>query len=119
MSHKSAIKALEMAIKDIDDPTGIIHHSDRGCQYCCHDYIKVLHDYKMLSSMTDKDHCAQNALAERMNGILKDEFFLDIGFNSFDDALKAVNSAVYLYNNKRPHLSLFMKTPEEFFRLAA
>lgn len=69
--------------------------------------------------MTDADHCAQNALAERVNGILKDEFYLDAGFLSFLQAKHAVDNAVFLYNSFRPHLSLNMKTPEQIHYLLA
>ena len=114
LEHTGAIEALKMAVKDIPNPTGIIFHSDRGVQYCCHDFLEVLSTYKMHSSMTDADHCAQNALAERMNGILKNEFYLDVDFLNFQMANKAVRQAIAMYNEERPHLSLKMKTPNYF-----
>lgn len=114
LEHAEAIVALDMAMKGIKDPSGIIFHSDRGVQYCCHGFLSVLYSYNMRSSMTDADHCAQNALAERMNGILKNEFYLDEDFLNFAMASKAVRQAIMMYNQERPHGSLEMKTPHYF-----
>lgn len=114
LEHVGSIVALKMAVKGIVDTTGIIFHSDRGVQYCCHDFLSTLSSCKMLSSMTDADHCAQNALAERMNGILKNEFYLDEDFLNFEMASKAVRQAITMYNQERPHGSLKMKTPNYF-----
>lgn len=114
LEHIGAIAALELAVKGIADKTGIIFHSDRGVQYCCHDFLSALSRYNMRSSMTDADHCAQNALAERMNGILKNEFYLDEDFLNFEMASKAVCQAINMYNQERPHGSLMMKTPNYF-----
>jgi transposase InsO family protein len=111
LAHEQAIKALEMAVSDMDDTTGIIHHSDRGVQYACHGYLDELRVRKMLPSMTDADHCYQNAIAERINGILKLEFMLSATFRSFSQAQAAVSSAIHIYNNRRPHWSLQLKTP--------
>lgn len=125
LEHQGAINALHMSIKDIRDPGGIIHHSDRGVQYCCHQFLDALKTLSMRSSMTDANHCAQNALAERMNGILKNEFYLDLPFLDFKAAHKAVAQAVLLYNEERTHGSLKMNgkmsTPEvyHFAALAA
>lgn len=69
--------ALNMACRALGDTTGLVHHTDRGSHYCCHDYLAQLAAHRILSSMTDADHCYQDALAERVNGILKDEFDLD------------------------------------------
>lgn len=114
LEHRGAIQALDMAVSKIKDPTGIIFHSDRGVQYCCHDFLAVLSKYQIRSSMTDGDHCAQNALAERMNGILKSEFYLDEHFLSLAIARKAVMQSIMLYNEQRPHGSIEMKTPKYF-----
>ncbi len=111
LGHEGAIAALKMAVESIPATQGIIFHSDRGVQYCCHDFLDVISGYNMRSSMTDENHCAQNALAERMNGILKNEFYLDEHFLTFEIALKAVRQASALYNEVRPHGSLNMKTP--------
>jgi len=119
LSHYSALLALDNAVDVLGDVEGTIHHSDRGCQYCCHDYIRYLRKHKMLSSMTDENHCYQNAIAERVNGILKDEFNLDRRFETFDQMRIAVNKAISVYNNKRTHWSLKLRTPMEVYREAA
>ena len=73
----------------------------------------------MTASMTSESHCYQNAIAERVNGILKDEFFLDATFESFSDALYALSHAVAVYNGKRTHWSLGLRTPDEVYAAAA
>ena len=119
LEHRHAIKALENAISINEIKSGLILHSDRGSQYCCHEYKKVLKKYKMISSMTDENHCYQNAIAERVNGILKDEFYLDLCFTGEEEARKAVKQAISVYNEKRPHRSLGMATPNEVYSRAA
>jgi len=113
MKALGANKALEEARRNVSSSKGIIHHSDRGSQYCCHEFINELHSHGMRSSMTDENHCAQNALAERVNGILKQEFYLDCRFPSLPSLRKAVRGAIDIYNNKRLHWSLNLKTPED------
>lgn len=119
LSHYSAVIALENAVKRLSDTEGMIHHSDRGCQYCCHDYLRFLKGHGILSSMTDADHCYQNAIAERLNGILKDEFNLDAVFRNFEQLRAAVSHAVLVYNTKRTHWSLNLLTPLEKHEQAA
>lgn len=119
LSHHSALIALDKAINALGNVEGVVHHSDRGCQYCCHEYLRHLASVKMLPSMTDDNHCYQNAVAERVNGILKDEFNIDAVFASFVDALKAVATAIEVYNTKRTHWSLSLQTPEQVFLKAA
>lgn len=119
LTHYSACIALERAVAALKDPAGAIHHSDRGCQYCCHEYLERLTQYGILPSMTDENHCYQNAVAERLNGILKDEFNLDAVFRTFDDLKAAVDNAVHVYNNKRLHCSLSLQTPQEVYAEAA
>jgi putative transposase len=119
LKHDGAIKALTMALKEIGNSKGIIHHSDRGCQYCCHDFIKYLHQQEMLSSMTDENHCYQNAVAERVNGILKDEYFLDSVFPDYSSMQRAVRQAIFVYNNIRLHRSLGLNTPDSVYKRAA
>jgi len=113
LQHHGAVEALKMALEHIPNPKGVIHHSDRGCQYCCHDFLAEVYKWELKGSMTDREHCAQNALAERMNGILKSEFLLDAGFSSFEQAQYAVKDAVFNYNSLRIHGQLGGKTPEE------
>jgi transposase InsO family protein len=108
-----AIEALNTALAEHGFPIGVVHHSDRGVQYCCHEFIDETRAWELRSSMTDADHCAQNALAECMNGIMKREFLLGMGFKSFKQALKAVKQAIWNYNNLRIHGSLNGRTPVE------
>src|SRR5437868_6731360 len=70
LMHHGAVHALKMALKGIKNPAGTIHHSDRGCQYCCHEFLAELDAEGLLSSMTADSHCYENAVAERVNGIL-------------------------------------------------
>lgn len=119
LTHHSALLALDMATSRVSDTTGILHHSDRGCQYCCHEYLNFLSMLGMVPSMTDDNHCYQNAIAERVNGILKLELDLDAVFAGFTDAHQAVHRAVRIYNEKRTHWSLDLRTPKEVYELAA
>lgn len=119
LSHHSALIALDMAIQGIKNPAGIIHHSDRGCQYCCHDFIGFLNSYQIIPSMTAESHCYENAYAERVNGILKSEFNLDTCFYNFMSAKLAVEKSISIYNNKRLHWSLKLKTPAAVYSKAA
>jgi transposase InsO family protein len=112
MAHTAAVRVLEKARESYDDIRGLVHHSDRGSQYCCHEFLDAMYSLGLVSSMTDADHSAQNAMAERMNGILKDEFFLDICFNSFEQARVAIANAIQIYNTYRPHQSLNWNTPD-------
>jgi putative transposase len=118
LSHYSALLALEKALSQVSTSQGIIHHSDRGCQYCCHVFLAFLAERGMVPSMTEESHCYENAVAERVNGILKDEFDLDQVFESFADARLAVENAISIYNNHRTHWSLKLKTPAEVYAAA-
>jgi putative transposase len=118
LSHHAAL-ALDAANHTLGPVTGVVHHSDRGSQYCCHDYLQQLHALRMISSMTDESHCYQNAVAERVNGILKDEFDLDAEFASVGAAHQAVRQAVDTYNTIRTHWSLELQTPHTVFHQAA
>lgn len=117
LSHEGAKQALKMAVERMDNPAGVIHHSDRGCQYCCHEFLDYLKEHGLRSSMTDANHCAQNALAERMNGILKQEYYLDLPFSSGKTLKKAVANAIMIYNTRRLHWSLNLRTPAEVHRI--
>ena len=110
----ATISALQMAIRNAGcDLKGLIHHSDRGCQYCCEKYVKLLQNNGIEISMTQDGDPRDNAIAERLNGILKTEWLYDDNFIGFDDAYRRVAEVINLYNNKRPHLSLNYKTPAE------
>lgn len=113
------VRALKAAVKTYKPSKGLIHHSDRGAQYCSNAYVKILKDNNCLISMTEENHCYENAVAERVNGILKDEFYLDQSFASLMEAKKATKNAVNIYNNKRLHLSLNYKTPDQVFSFIA
>lgn len=118
LSIEGGLKALSMAIKQCPDTTGLIHHSDRGIQYCSDDYVALLKQYKMTISMTEENHCYENAIAERMNGILKQDFLLDETFENISLAQRAVKQAVETYNTRRPHWSLNLSTPDEIHNAA-
>ena len=113
LSAEGPIKALKMALRTIKNRKGTIHHSDRGIQYACTDYTKILNKNKIQISMTEENHVYENALAERVNGILKTEFYLNQTFKSEKQAIYAVKEAVEKYNTIRPHFSIGLLTPEQ------
>jgi transposase InsO family protein len=119
LETEECLKALEMALESKPGNARIIHHSDRGCQYCSHRYVGELKRNGFEISMTEENHCYENALAERVNGILKQEYWLGSTFRSIEQAYLAVAEAIYLYNVRRPHLSLDYKTPEQIHGRAA
>ena len=119
LEAQDTLKALRMALRELPDGSTPIHHSDRGCQYCSHEYVKELTAHGLTVSMTEENHCAENAQAERMNGILKQEYFLNYEFRSIKQARKAVDEAIHLYNTRRPHRSLKLRTPEQVHQEAA
>jgi len=111
------IKALRAALKTRLYPERtLIHHSDRGTQYCCDDYVAVLKDSGIQISMTQSGSPYDNAIAERVNGILKMEFDLERTFPSLKRATAAVEEAIYKYNHLRLHMSCNFKTPEKTHR---
>lgn len=119
LSASGPIDALNMALKDVKKTDGLIHHSDRGIQYACNEYTDKLKNKNIKISMTEENHVYENAMAERVNGILKDEFFLNATFGSEDIAHRAVDEAVKHYNEVRPHYSIGLSTPAEKYALAA
>lgn len=110
MSAENVVKAFNMAIRQKRSNSELIHHSDRGLQYCSAIYQKALQEHKVKPSMTDGYDCYQNALAERINGILKQEFLI-YKCNNGKELKQLIKESIETYNNKRPHLSLNMKTP--------
>jgi len=107
-------QALEMAKRScIHDQESIIHHSDRGLQYCCPDYSEFAQKRGFVLSTTQKYDPYENAIAERINGILKYEFGLKRSIKSLQLAQKMTAQAVYLYNNERLHWSLDLQTPQD------
>lgn len=118
LAIEGGLEALNMAIKQCPNPAGLIHHSDRGIQYCCTDYVNLLKQHEITISMTEENHCYENAVAERVNGILKQEFLLDETFQDKSMAQRAVKEAIESYNTRRPHWSLNLFTPEQIHSAA-
>ena len=110
---ESTLKALRKALKQCNQTKNLIHHSDRGIQYCCYAYTDLLKKKKLKISMGEAGNCYDNAMAERVNGILKDEYLLDSEFRDLNQACKAAKQAIYLYNYERPHWSLNLEIPAE------
>jgi putative transposase len=119
LASEGCLAALRLALADLPAGATPIHHSDRGSQYCCHEYVNWVVAHGLSVSMTETNHCAENALAERMNGILKSEYGLGGEFKSKASAHRAVDQAVHLYNTRRPHTALGYRTPQEAHSLAA
>jgi transposase InsO family protein len=111
LAAEGALKALRMAHRQNNLSEGIIHHSDRGIQYCCDAYVEELKKHKMLISMTEINHCYENSLAERVNGTLKNDLLLGEVFLSHKQAALATKQAIEIYNNERWHESLDYDTP--------
>ncbi|WP_041250040.1 IS3 family transposase [Christiangramia forsetii] len=116
---KGCVRALNKAIYQAKNIKGLIHHSDRGIQYCSNVYTQILKRKKIGISMTEENHCYENAMAERVNGILKDEFYLDQVFTNKEHAKRAAKNAIKLYNEIRLHLSLDYQTPNMVYKLTA
>ena len=117
LAVNGSVEALEMALNNRKHKKStLIHHSDRGLQYCSNDYQDLLSQNDINPSMTEKYDPYENAIAERINGILKQEFNLDKEVKSFDIKKKLVRNAVYIYNNLRPHMSNNMLTPVEMHK---
>ena len=114
-----AIRALKMGLRQRSyKEKKLIHHSDRGFQYCCDDYQKVLARKKVKCSMTESYDPYANAVAERVNGILKQEFLLEDYNVKLPIMKELVRNSIEIYNNKRPHYSCAMKTPEQMHKQA-
>jgi len=114
LKTKSTLAALNMALKNRKYPKRkLIHHSDRGFQYTSNEYTEKLKSHKIKISMTTKYDPYENAIAERVNGILKDEFEISNRKLSIKDAFRNVNHAIKTYNHKRPHWSCQFLTPEQ------
>ena len=119
LEAEGCLLALEQALATLPAGKYPIHHSDRGCQYCCHEYIERLQTRGLPISMTQVMHCYENAQAERVNGILKQEYELDRRFRTKEQARKAFEQAVWLYNHRRPHLRLNYRFPADVHQEAA
>jgi transposase InsO family protein len=119
LEAEGAVRALETALKELPKGAFPVHHSDRGCQYCSHRYVEKLKARELAVSRLEELHCYENARAERLNGILKQEYGLGCAFRNKEQALLTIDEAVFLYNTKRPHLALKYETPEKMHRKAA
>jgi putative transposase len=113
LEAEGALRCLSMARRRLGKVAGVIHHSDRGIQYCSTAYVGRLERGGFRISMTESNHCYENSQAERLNGILKDEYGLGGRFQRKCDALQAVQEAVKLYNYRRPHQALGYRCPME------
>lgn len=107
--------ALEMAITNRSSDKGCktIHHSDRGVQYCSDGYVKALEQNNILISMTENGNPLENAIAERINGIIKEEYLNGCQYNTIKELKEKLSLAITLYNNERPHMSCSMLTPHK------
>jgi transposase InsO family protein len=119
LEAEGCLMALDQALRALPAGKYPIHHSDRGCQYCCHEYVERLQAGGLPISMTQVMHCYENALAERVNGILKQEYELDRKFRTKAQARKSFEQAVWLYNHRRPHLGLNFQFPVDVHKEAA
>ena len=113
LTSTGALNALKMGTESEKVTNKLIHHSDRGIQYCCYDYVNYLKGCNIQISMTENGDPYENAVAERVNGILKDEYDLYNTFEDYNGAHEAVKIAVNKYNNQRPHRSCNMHTPAQ------
>lgn len=107
------LEALRMALATIDDDTAsrLIHHSDRGCQYCSAAYVQELKKHSVMISMTQSGDPLENAVAERANGILKTEWLYKMKIPTIQKCKTEVERIIHFYNNERPHMSVGMQTP--------
>jgi putative transposase len=112
LEASGCVTALKMALRNRKTRGQLIHHSDRGIQYCAHEYVGRLKKAGILISMTQSGS-GENAIAERINGILKDEYLLAATFGTLQEVRKQMTQTVRLYNEERPHMSIDMLTPEQ------
>jgi transposase InsO family protein len=114
LSVEGPLQALKMAIRNRKySGQKLVHHSDRGLQYCSKEYIDKLVNNNIDISMTQNGDPYENAIAERINGILKYEFLLIDGFKDHLQAVEAISESIKIYNQERPHLSCYMLTPDQ------
>lgn len=110
-----SIQALKMALSGLGPESyfHLTHHSDRGVQYCSHAYVKLLLEYKIEISMTENGDPLENAIAERVNGIIKDEYLGNYEVQNIQEAKELLKAVVELYNSERPHMSISNLTPNQ------
>jgi transposase InsO family protein len=117
LNMEGSISALDMALKNrVYKDRELIHHSDRGLQYCSNEYQKILAENNISSSMTEKYDPYENAIAERINGILKQEFDISKNIDKLELKKHVIKNAIEIYNDRRPHLSNHMLTPQQMHR---
>jgi transposase InsO family protein len=114
LNTESSLVALRLAIKQRKNKEmPLIHHSDRGLQYCANEYQKILTKNEIQPSMTQNSDPNENAVAERINGILKQEFYIDKYNKDLPIMKQIIKETIAIYNEKRPHLSNHMLTPNQ------
>lgn len=114
MEAVETLEALKMAMKTLKPGhSGLIHHSDRGTQYCSSKYVSALKKKQIQISMTENGDPLENAIAERLNGIIKGEYLFDYNIENLNHARTVLKAVVNLYNNDRPHASLNHALPTE------
>ena len=117
MEAVETMEALKMAISDLrtgpDCHFQLTHHSDRGMQYCSDKYVKHLESNNIGISMTENGDPLENAIAERVNGIIKEEYLNDYQVDNLEEAKKLLEAVIKLYNNERPHMSIGNLTPNQ------
>lgn len=113
LAVEGALAALRMAFRQLPKGVSVIHHSDRGIQYCCNAYVNILKGKGAKISMTEKDHVYENAVAERVNGILKGDLLLGAMFRDAVAAFNATKEAIQIYNEERLHVALGYITPAQ------
>lgn len=113
MYASSTRRALERALSHRTSNEELIHHSDRGLQYSSVEYTSLLKKHGVAISMTQDSDPYENAIAERINGILKDEFGLDQKFSNIEILKKIVQKSINVYNQMRPHMSIGLLTPDQ------
>ena len=118
LETKYTTEALRMALSRLEDldtkgNEKLIHHSDRGVQYASKEYVEILKTHSIYISMTEKGNPKDNAVAERINRTIKEEFLKDIRFSNIKEVRDALTKAVEFYNNERPHMSIDMMTPSQ------
>lgn len=114
MEAQNALEALYMALSQLPaDAKEVKHHSDRGIQYCSSKYVRCLQKHNINISMTENGDPYENAIAERVNGILKTEWLYDMTLKNCTEAKEAVGEIIHIYNTERPHSSIEMLTPDQ------
>lgn len=119
LAAEGCLKALEMALMNLSlSKQPLIHHSDRGTQYCCKEYVNLLNSNKIAISMTNNGDPYENAIAERLNGIIKSEFSLYSSQFGFEETSYKVEKSIAAYNNLRPHASCNYLTPDQAHQIS-